>query len=100
MSANDPRSILQGLRVPVIGAPMFLVSGPDLVIEQCKAGILGSFPALNARPQEVLDEWLTRIETELAKARRERPEGFVAPYGVNLIVNPANKRLQQDAETC
>ena len=59
MSPTNPRTILQSLRVPVIGAPMFLVSGPALVIEQCKGGILGSFPALNARPQELLDAWLT-----------------------------------------
>ena len=100
MHTNDPRSILQGLRIPVIGAPMFLVSGPELVIEQCKAGILGSFPALNARPQELLDTWLTQIEDALGKHRREHPDAIVAPYGVNLIVNPANKRLEQDTESC
>jgi nitronate monooxygenase len=94
------REILQRLRIPVIGAPMFLVSGPDLVIEQCKAGILGSFPALNARPQELLDTWLTQIEDALEKHRREHPGAIVAPYGVNLIVNPANKRLEEDAQTC
>ena len=100
MNTNNPRSILQGLRIPVVGAPMFLVSGPALVIEQCKAGILGSFPALNARPQELLDTWLTQIEEALDKHRREHPGAIVAPYGVNLIVNPANKRLEQDTETC
>ena len=94
------RGVLQSLRLPVVGAPMFLVSGPDLVIEQCKGGIVGSFPALNARPQELLDEWLTRIESELDKHRRENPSAMVAPYAVNLIVNPANKRLEQDFETC
>ena len=94
------REILQGLRIPVIGAPMFLVSGPDLVIEQCKAGILGAFPALNARPQELLDTWLTQIEQALEKHRREHPGAIVAPYGVNLIVNPANKRLEEDAQVC
>ena len=97
---SDPRAILQSLRVPVIGAPMFLVSGPELVIEQCKAGIVGSFPALNARPQALLDEWLTQIEDALAKHRRDNPAANVAPYAVNLIVNPANKRLEQDTETC
>ena len=96
----DARRLLQGLRVPVVGAPMFLVSGPELVIEQCKAGILGSFPALNARPQELFETWLTRIESELEKHRAARPDATVAPYGVNLIVNPANKRLEQDAEVC
>ena len=100
MSSKNPRSILQGLRVPVIGAPMFLVSGPELVIEQCKAGILGSFPALNARPQELLDTWLTQIEDALDKHRRDNPGAIVAPYGVNLIVNPANKRLEEDTATC
>jgi nitronate monooxygenase len=94
------REILQGLRIPVIGAPMFLVSGPDLVIEQCKAGILGAFPALNARPQELLDTWLTQIEDALEKHRREHPGAIVAPYGVNLIVNLANKRLEEDAQVC
>jgi nitronate monooxygenase len=94
----EPREIFAGLRAPVIGAPMFLVSGPDLVIEQCKAGIIGSFPALNARPQEQLDVWLTRIEEALAKEKRERPDAKIGPYAVNLIVNQANKRLDQDFE--
>ena len=86
--------------MPVIGAPMFLVSGPDLVIEQCKAGIIGAFPALNARPQELLESWLTQIEEALARHRRENPNVQVAPYAVNLIVNPANKRLEEDFEVC
>jgi len=94
------REILKNLRAPVIGAPMFLVSGPDLVIEQCKAGVIGTFPALNARPQEQLDAWLTRIEDALNAYRRENPGSIVAPYGVNLIVNPANKRLEEDFEAC
>jgi nitronate monooxygenase len=96
----DARDLFTNLRVPVIGAPMFLVSGPELVIEQCKAGIIGSFPALNARPQEELDVWLTRIESALAKHRDENPGAPVAPYAVNLIVNTANKRLEQDFEIC
>jgi nitronate monooxygenase len=75
-----------------------VVSGPDLVIEQCKAGVIGSFPALNARPQEELDRWLTRIETELAQYQREHPGKAVAPYAVNLIMNKANKRLDVDLE--
>jgi len=86
--------------VPVIGAPMFLVSGPELVIEQCKAGILGAFPALNARPQELLETWLTQIEDALEKHRRETGAARATPYAVNLIVNPANKRLQEDLEVC
>jgi len=97
---SDARELFRNVKLPVIGAPMFLVSGPELVIAQCKAGIIGTFPALNARPQEELDVWLTRIETELADYRRANPQAQVAPYGVNLIVNPANKRLDADLEVC
>lgn len=79
---------------------MFLVSGPELVIAQCKAGVIGSFPALNARPQEKLDAWLAQIESALEQHQREHPNAKVAPYAVNLIVNPANKRLEQDFEVC
>lgn len=93
-----PPQIRDRLRIPVLGAPMFLVSGPDLVIEQCKAGVIGAFPALNARPQEELDKWLTRIETELAQHEREHPGRKAAPHAVNLIVNKANKRLDADLE--
>jgi nitronate monooxygenase len=100
MNVNPAREKFKSLRVPVIGAPMFLVSGPALVIEQCKAGIIGAFPALNARPQEQFDIWLTQIEEALARHQREHPGMKVAPYAVNLIVNPANKRLEEDFETC
>ena len=93
-----PASISEHLRLPVLAAPMFVVSGPDLVIAQCKAGVIGSFPALNARPQEDLDKWLTRIETELAAHRLQNPGRKVAPFAVNLILNKANKRLDQDLE--
>src|SRR3954470_14623567 len=93
-----PRELFAALRAPVIGAPMFLVSGPDLVIEQCKAGVIGSFPALNARPQDQLDVWLTRIEQALEAARRDDPAAKIGPFAVNLIVNQANKRLEQDFE--
>jgi nitronate monooxygenase len=93
-----PPSIQDRLRIPVFGAPMFLVSGPELVIEQCKAGVIGSFPALNARPQEELDRWLARIETELAEHRRQHPAKKIAPFAVNLIVNKANQRLDADIE--
>jgi len=93
-----PAPLRERLRIPVLAAPMFIVSGPDLVIEQCKAGVIGSFPALNARPQEELDRWLTRIETELGAYQREHPERKVAPFAVNLIVNKANKRLEADTE--
>jgi nitronate monooxygenase len=93
-----PAQIRDRLRIPVFGAPMFLVSGPDLVIEQCKAGVIGAFPALNARPQEELDRWLTRIETELAQHERAHPGRKVAPFAVNLIMNKANQRLGADLE--
>lgn len=94
-------AVLEGsLRIPVIGAPMFIVSGPDLVIAQCNAGIVGSFPALNARPQAMLDEWLTRIETELADFSAANPDQPVAPYAVNQIVHQTNSRLMADMETC
>ena len=94
-------AVLEGtLRIPIIGAPMFIVSGPELVIAQCKAGIVGSFPALNARPQEMLDEWLTRIEQELAEYSAANPDQPVAPYAVNQIVHQSNERLMADMETC
>lgn len=93
-----PDNLVARLRIPVLSAPMFVVSGPDLVIEQCKAGVIGSFPTLNARPQEDLDKWLTRIETELAQYARDNPSKKVAPYAVNLIVNKANQRLQHDTD--
>ena len=93
--------ILQGnLSIPVIGAPLFLVSGPELVIAQCKAGIVGSFPALNARPQRVLGEWLTRIKEELAEAKEENPNLPIAPYAVNQICHGSNDRLMGDMELC
>ncbi len=79
---------------------MFIVSGPELVIAQCKAGIVGSFPALNARPQSLLDEWLTRIKGELAAHAGANPGEPVAPYAVNQIVHASNTRLQEDLETC
>jgi len=94
-------AILQGnLRIPVIGAPMFIVSGPELVIAQCKAGIVGSFPALNARPQTMLDEWLVRIKDELAAYKDANPDAPVAPYAVNQIAHMSNDRLMADMETC
>ena len=92
--------ILQGLSLPVICSPMFIASNPKLVIEQCKAGVVGSFPALNARPQEALDTWLTEIETTLDEHRKANPGAIVAPYAVNQIVHKSNDRLAQDVETC
>jgi nitronate monooxygenase len=92
--------IFDNLRLPIIGSPLFIVSGPDLVIAQCKAGIVGSFPALNARPQSLLDEWLHRITEELAAHNRDHPERPAAPFAVNQIVHKSNDRLEQDVETC
>ena len=95
-----PEFLQNNLRVPVVGSPLFLVSGPELVIAQCKAGIIGSFPALNARPAEVLDEWLTRINTELEEYKAANPDAIVAPYAVNQICHASNDRLMVDMETC
>ncbi|MGZ8346909.1 MAG: NAD(P)H-dependent flavin oxidoreductase [Allosphingosinicella sp.] len=88
------------LRLPAIGAPLFIVSNPDLVIAQCKAGIVGSFPALNARPQPLLDEWLHRITEELAAWDRDHPDTPAAPFAVNQIVHKSNTRLQEDMASC
>lgn len=88
------------LRLPVIGSPLFIVSNPDLVIAQCKAGIVGSFPALNARPQALLDEWLHRITEELAAWDRDNPDTPAAPFAVNQIVHRSNNRLEADMATC
>ena len=93
--------ILEGnLSIPVIGSPLFLVSGPELVIAQCKAGIVGSFPALNARPQHVLGEWIVRIKTELAEYQAANPDAKVAPFAVNQICHGSNDRLMDDMQTC
>jgi nitronate monooxygenase len=88
------------LALPVIGAPMFIVSQPELVLAQCKAGVIGSFPSLNARPEPVLDEWLTRIRSELADYDAAHPERPAAPFAVNLIVHKSNPRLMHDLELC
>ena len=88
------------LRIPVIGAPMFIVSTPKLVIAQCKAGVVGSFPALNARPAEALDTWLTEIKEALARHDDENPDQPSAPYAVNQIVHRSNDRLMHDLEMC
>ncbi len=93
-------TIFDTLRLPVIGSPLFIVSGPDLVIAQCKAGIVGSFPALNARPQGLLDEWLHRITEELSDHNRAYPDRPAAPYAVNQIVHKSNDRLEADIATC
>jgi nitronate monooxygenase len=93
-------AIFDKLRLPVIGSPLFIVSGPELVIAQCKAGVVGSFPALNARPQAQLDEWLHQITEELAAHNRDNPDSPAAPYAVNQIVHGSNNRLEQDLMTC
>ncbi|UVI38761.1 NAD(P)H-dependent flavin oxidoreductase [Qipengyuania spongiae] len=88
------------LRLPVIGSPLFIVSGPELVIAQCKAGVVGSFPALNARPQSQLDEWLHQITEELAAHNRAHPDRPAAPFAVNQIVHRSNDRIEADMATC
>jgi nitronate monooxygenase len=92
--------LLQRLRIPAIGAPMFIVSNPKLVIAQCTAGIVGSFPALNARPQSLLDEWLHEISEALAAWDRDHPERPAAPFAVNQIVHRSNDRFEHDLEVC
>jgi nitronate monooxygenase len=93
--------ILRGhLRLPVIGSPLFIVSSPRLVLAQCKAGIVGAFPALNARPASQLDDWLAQINAELAAFQSANPQVKVAPYAVNQIVHASNNRLEQDVALC
>lgn len=93
-------SVFNSLSIPVIGAPLFIISNPDLVIAQCKAGIVGSFPALNARPVEMLDTWLKKITEELDAHNQANPDNPAAPFAVNQIVHRSNDRLQQDMELC
>jgi nitronate monooxygenase len=93
-------AIFDRLRLPVIGAPLFIVSNPALVIAQCKAGVVGSFPALNARPQSQLDEWLHEISEALATHDRTHPEAPSAPFAVNQIVHRSNTRFEEDMATC
>src|SRR5580698_7552357 len=95
-----PPTLRDRLRLPVIGSPLFIVSGPDLVIAQCKAGIVGSFPSLNARPLSQLDEWLARITEELADWDRAHHEAPSAPFAVNQIVHKTNNRLEDDVALC
>jgi len=92
--------ILTGLRLPVIGAPLFIVSNPKLVIAQCTSGIVGSFPALNARPESQLDEWICEIEEALSAWDRDHPERPSAPFAVNQIVHRSNERFEQDMVVC
>ena len=93
-----PPVLAERLRIPVIGSPLFIISGPELVIAQCKAGIVGSFPALNARPASQLDEWLAQITEELADWDRKNPDRPSAPFAMNQIVHKTNDRLEQDVE--
>jgi nitronate monooxygenase len=95
-----PSPLFDKLRLPVIGSPLFIISGPELVIAQCKAGVVGSFPALNARPQTQLDEWLHQITEELSAYNRDNPDRPAAPYAVNQIVHKSNNRLEADLVTC
>ena len=93
-------AIFDRLRLPVIGAPLFIVSNPDLVIAQCKAGIVGSFPALNARPQSQVDEWIHQVSEELAAHDRDHPDAPSAPFAVNQIVHRSNDRFEADMMSC
>src|SRR6201997_496110 len=90
----------QKLRLPVIASPLFIISNPDLVIAQCKAGIVGSFPALNARPAEMLEEWLKRITGALGEHDARYPHRPAAPFAVNQIVHRTNERLAHDLDVC
>ncbi len=95
-----PDILSKHLRLPVVASPMFIISNPDLVIAQCKAGIVGSFPALNARPAHVLEEWIERITRELAEHDRLHPDQPSAPFAVNQIVHRSNDRLERDMAVC
>ena len=93
-------ALFQSLRLPVICSPMFIISGPELVIAQCKAGVVGSFPSLNARPVSQLDEWLHQITEELAAYSRANPDRPAAPFAVNQIVHRSNNRIEEDMALC
>ena len=95
-----PSALRSRLRLPVVGAPMFIVSNPELVIAQCTAGVIGAFPALNARPASLLDEWLHRITSELAAWDAAHPDRLSAPFAVNQIVHKSNPRIEQDLVAC
>ena len=93
-------ALFANLRLPVIASPLFIISGPELVIAQCKAGVVGSFPSLNARPISQLDEWLHQITEELATHNRAHPDRPAAPFAVNQIVHRTNNRLEEDLALC
>ena len=100
MTVNRLPAVLQNLTLPVIASPMFIASGPALVKAQCKAGIVGSFPALNARPAELLDTWLTEIQQDLEQFRLAHPGAKIGPIAVNQIVHQSNDRLEHDVAVC
>src|SRR5437762_12533384 len=95
-----PAGLKDRLALPVIGAPMFIVSNPDLVLAQCQSGIVGAFPALNARPKELLDEWLGRLTEALKRHSAEHPGKRVGPFAVNQILHQSNDRLDHDLDLC
>ncbi|OWO96792.1 nitronate monooxygenase [Rhizobium esperanzae] len=95
-----PPILKDKLRLPVIGSPLFIISHPALTLAQCKAGVIGAFPALNARPESQLDEWLAEITEELARHDAAHPESQAAPFAVNQIVHMSNKRLEHDLSLC
>ena len=88
--------LFQNTRLPVLAAPLFIISYPELVIAQCKAGVIGSFPALNARPAEELEKWIIQISPELDKYKQENPDEIVSPFAVNQICHSSNDRLEHD----
>ena len=92
--------LFENTRIPVLAAPLFIISYPELVIAQCKAGVIGSFPALNARPAEELEKWIIKISSELDKYKKENPDEVVAPFAVNQICHSSNDRLEHDVEVC
>lgn len=100
MSRTTVTQLYSQLALPVISAPMFIVSGPELVIAQCASGIIGSMPALNARPQSKLAEWLTQIDTALAELKRQEPDRVIAPYAINHIIHKSNDRVAEDLAVC
>ncbi|QVI25602.1 nitronate monooxygenase [Mycolicibacterium neoaurum] len=95
-----PDLLRNNLALPVVASPLFICSGPELVIAQCSAGVVGSFPALNARPAPALREWLEQISTTLERRRHDHPELVTAPYAVNQIVHKSNERLEEDVQAC
>ncbi|MEA1080978.1 nitronate monooxygenase family protein [Marinobacter qingdaonensis] len=95
-----PAHLSRNLRLPLVAAPMFLISGPELALACCREGVIGSFPALNQRTSEGFEAWLVQMNTELARLRQDQPESTLAPYAVNLIVHRTNPRWQADLELC